>query len=52
MEILKNYVCDVCKKSNTELVVLKTKFLWVVPKDIVVCQSCIAKAFRSFRKDT
>ncbi len=50
MEIISNTMCSVCKKENKELVVFETKIVWFIPKDIIVCQSCISKAFRSFRK--
>ena len=47
----KEYKCDVCDKYNAEVVEFKTKVLWFIPKNVLVCQTCISKAFRSFRKD-
>lgn len=47
---VKNGNCDHCGKANKECAVF-TKRVWFVFKtDVVICQSCVSKAFRSFRK--
>lgn len=50
MEVINNEVCSVCGLANSELVIFHTKILWFLPKEIDVCQKCISKAFRSFKK--
>lgn len=44
---IKNGVCDNCHRLNDE--VLTIKKYWWMPK-VKLCQSCISRLFRSFRK--
>ena len=45
-----DHKCDVCEKDNKELLKLTDKGLFF-DSDIYVCQSCVSKWFRAFRKD-
>lgn len=47
---IENKNCDHCGKANKECAVFNKKILWVFSVDVVICQSCISKAFRSFKK--
>lgn len=42
--------CDKCKKENTEVAVFTKKILGFIPIKLQVCQSCISKVFKQFRK--
>ncbi len=42
--------CDICKKKNKELLKITDEGLFF-DTDIYVCQSCVSKWFRSFKKD-
>lgn len=42
--------CDKCKKENTEVAVFTKKILGFIPVKLQVCQSCISKVFKQFRK--
>lgn len=50
MEIVNYDTCRNCQKENAELVVFKSEG-WLWTTDILICQTCISKAFRSFSKD-
>lgn len=42
--------CSQCNKENTEINIFSKKILWVFTVEVPVCQSCISKAFRQFKK--
>lgn len=50
MKVTNDIPCLACGKDNKELVIFDTTIFKVLPKEIVICQSCISKAFRSFTK--
>jgi len=44
-------VCENCGKDNAECVAFKKKGFWFLPdKETFICQTCISRAFGSFRK--
>lgn len=42
--------CDNCKKENTEVAIFTKKILGLFKVKVQVCQSCISKVFKQFRK--
>lgn len=42
--------CSQCNKLNSEVKVFTKKVLWVFTVEVPVCQSCLSKAFRLFKK--
>lgn len=50
LKVIKS-VCDNCKKENLECVVYTSKICFFFTKEVKICQSCVSKGFRSFRKD-
>ena len=42
--------CDNCKKENTEVAIFTKKVLGWFNVKVQVCQSCISKVFKQFRK--
>lgn len=42
--------CDNCKKENTEVAVFNKKLLGLFKIKVRICQSCISKVFKQFRK--
>ena len=50
LRVVDNYACDNCGNNNKELVIFE-KQGWLWKSEIFICQTCISKAFRSFRKE-
>jgi len=52
--IATNNTCDLCCRKNNEFIayqVSKSRFFGIIkPKCILICQSCISKQFRNFKK--
>lgn len=42
--------CDNCKKDSKEVAVFNKKILGLVSVKVQICQSCISKVFKQFRK--
>lgn len=42
--------CDNCKKENNEVAIFTKKILGLFKIKVQVCQSCISKVFKQFRK--
>lgn len=42
--------CSQCNKLNSEVKIFTKKVLWVFTVEVPMCQSCISKAFRQFKK--
>lgn len=42
--------CSHCGKGNSECAVFEKKVLWIFTVEVPICQSCVSKAFRSFKK--
>ena len=42
--------CDLCGKVD-EGIAFKKKILWLFPVEIQVCENCLSKLFRRFRKE-
>ena len=42
--------CNHCGKDNKEVAVFTKKILGFVPVKVRICQSCISKVFKQFRK--
>lgn len=47
---IKKSECAHCGLVNDECAVFEKKLLWVFTVEVPVCQSCVSKAFRSFKK--
>ncbi len=44
--------CDICQKDNTEFVIYSKDTLFGLTNiEIHVCQSCVSKQFREFKKE-
>ena len=41
--------CDLCGNVD-EGIAFKKKILWIFPVEIEVCESCISRLFKKFRK--
>jgi len=41
--------CDLCGKVD-EGIAFKKKILWIFPVEIEVCEGCISRLFKKFRK--
>lgn len=50
MEI-KQGTCDCCGKVNAECMVIEKRFWVFFVTDVAICQTCVSKAFRLFKKD-
>lgn len=50
LKIANDEQCDICKKNNAECLEVLDEGLFF-DKKIYVCQSCISKWFRAFKKD-
>jgi len=42
--------CTVCGKEDTEGLIVKGKIFKIFTVNVEICQKCISKAFRSFKK--
>ena len=43
--------CDECGKQNSECAIFKHKVFVFFKLETAVCQSCVSKIFRSFKKN-